>query len=95
MFSTQLITIAFILHFVLACISFNFHILNMGIPMQQANIGLLLLEVIKPLLLACLLAPFIAMGRHTKFKQEFKVVLFVGAGFSILYSLVKLLGVMG
>ena len=94
MFSTQLITIAFILHFVLACISFNFHILNMGISLQQANIGLLLLDVIQPFLLACLLAPFIAVGRYTKFKDEYKVVLFVGAGFSILYSLVKLLGVM-
>lgn len=95
LFSTQMITIGFILHFVLACISFNFHILNMGISMQQANIGLLLLEVIKPLILACLLAPFIAMGRHTDFKSEFKMMLFIGSGFSILYSLVKLLGVVG
>ena len=95
MFSTQLITIAFIMHFVLACISFNFHILNMGISLQQANIGLLLLEVIKPLILACVLAPVIAMARHTEFKNEFKVMLFIGSGFSILYSLVKLLGVVG
>lgn len=95
LFSTQIITIGFILHFVLASISFNFHILNMGISLQQANIGLLMLEILKPLILACLIAPFVAMGRHTEFKNEFKVVLFIGSGFSILYSLVKLLGVVG
>lgn len=94
-FTPATITISFILHFVLACISFNFYLLNMGISLQQANVGLLLLEIINPLLFALLLAPMLAMARHSKFKEEFKTMLLIGCGFSILYSLLKMLGVIG
>ena len=95
LFTTPMITTAFILHFVLACISFNFHILNLGIPMHQANIGGLLLEILNPLIFALVLAPFLTMARHSEFKEEYKSLLFIGASFSILYSLSKLIGVVG
>lgn len=92
-FTAPMITSSFVIHFALVCISFNFYLLNMGISLQQANVGLLLLDVIKPLIFALVIAPILMLARHGDFKEEYKTTLFIGCGLSILYALLQLLGV--
>ena len=92
--NTTLANVAFLIHFLLCVINFNFTAYINEIPLHQSNVNTLILAIVQPVFVACLIAPTLSIARHTNFIAEFKNILFIAISLFVVYSLADMAGVM-
>ena len=88
--TTQLVITAIVIHLLLNIIDYGFYAWSYDVFAYRDRFNEFAIGILKPLVAALLLSPFVVLARHSHFKREFCNILFIAITISITFSLLSL-----